>query len=72
VRISISGLRALILLSRGRINSIVTPMGSGRPDDQRIKIPTVCTNAFYSGYSRTLAICTSILSPIVLTNKDFD
>lgn len=47
-------------------------MGSGGLDDYRIQIPTVSTDAFNGSHSCTLNACTSILSLIMLTNKDLN
>jgi hypothetical protein len=47
-------------------------VGGGGLDDYGIQIPTVATDIFYGGYSRTFDACTSILSLIILTDKDFD
>jgi hypothetical protein len=72
VGISISRFRARILLSRGRKSSLVALMSGGGPDDHRMQIPTISTDAFNGSYSCTLNSCTSILLPIILTDKDFD
>lgn len=44
-------------------------MGSCRPDDHKVQISTVATDAFNGGHSCTLDSCTSILALIILTDE---
>ena len=49
----------------------IGPMSTCWPNDHRIQIPTISADAFYRGYKFSLYTCTSIVSWIVLTYKNF-